>query len=85
MTPDNYFDAAAALYWYAVDYHSGQWSELYALSCTLGYRPGMSERSPGPSDSDTAPEFYAALERGEWDPSELRDAINAVMESNDKG
>jgi hypothetical protein len=69
-----YFEAAQALYWYCVDWHGGQWSTLYRISCELGYKPGMSERGPGPDTS--AAEWYADLEAGRLDPEDLKAAID---------
>ena len=37
------FDIEAAIYWFASDYHSGQWSELYSILSTSEYRPGRME------------------------------------------
>ena len=36
------FDIVSAHYAYAVDYHGGQWSELYARQCRISryFRPG---------------------------------------------
>ena len=34
-------DAEIAMYWFAHDYHGGQWSELYAVLCGSPYRPGV--------------------------------------------
>lgn len=38
----NVFDVVSAHYAYAVDYHNGQWSALYARSCRIGeyFTPG---------------------------------------------
>jgi hypothetical protein len=56
----NYFDVAQGLYWFCVENHSGQWSTLYRISCTLDYHPGCMENGPD-ADSD-ASEVYAHLE-----------------------
>jgi len=40
------FDVEAAIYWFASDYHSGQWSDLYSILSTSDYYPGMGELSP---------------------------------------
>ena len=39
----NRWDIVEAHYWHAVDYHGGQWSELYAKLCRIGqyYTPGL--------------------------------------------
>ena len=39
------FDIEAAIYWFASDYHRGQWSELYSILSTSEYRPGRMETS----------------------------------------
>lgn len=39
------FDIEAAIYWFASDNHSGQWSELYAILSTSEYKPGIMEKS----------------------------------------
>lgn len=39
------FDIEAAIYWFASDYHSGQWSDLYSILSTSEYRPGRMETS----------------------------------------
>lgn len=33
-------DAEIAIYWFAVHYHSGQWSALYEIQCNSYFRPG---------------------------------------------
>jgi len=77
VTAENYFDAARGLYWYCSDWHEGQWSGKYSiLSARLQYTPAMSER--GPSDDDESSAFYAELEAGQWDATELLDAIDAA-------
>jgi hypothetical protein len=37
------FDIVEAHYWHAVDYHGGQWSDLYAKQCRISryYKPGL--------------------------------------------
>ena len=71
----DYFDAAQALYWYCVDYHGGQFSDLYAIQCRLGYRPGVLER--GPEHNSTAAAVYADLESGRINASDLETWIDA--------
>ena len=53
-------DVAQAIYWFANDWHSGQWSNLYAALCGVGYTPGACEN--GCDCFDVAAELYAALE-----------------------
>lgn len=59
------FSVACALYWYATDYHNGQWSDLYAITSTLDYRPGPAERGPEPESPDA--DIYRMLELNELD------------------
>lgn len=41
LDPESWRDnAEIAMYWYAVHYHGGQWSNLYAASCESYYNPG---------------------------------------------
>ena len=51
-------DTEAAIFWFAVNWHSGQWSDLYASTCASPYRPGAREHKCR-ADALT---FYAALE-----------------------
>jgi len=37
------FEAEAAIYWFAHDWHGGQGSNLYSAMCTSRYRPGPCE------------------------------------------
>jgi hypothetical protein len=39
------FDIEAAIYWFATDWHGGQWSNLYSALSTSPYKPGLSEVS----------------------------------------
>ena len=34
------FDRECAIYWYAANYHGGQWSQLYAALSVSPYHPG---------------------------------------------
>lgn len=40
------FDIVEAHYWFAVDYHGGQFSDLYERMCRISnyYRPGICHR-----------------------------------------
>jgi hypothetical protein len=57
--PDIAFDAEQAIYWFAADYHSGQWSNLYSVLSTSEYGPGMCETGVG--QGTIAEEMYQAL------------------------
>jgi hypothetical protein len=56
----SYFDAQAAIYWFAHDYHGGQASELYSILSTSRYSPGpmMSNAS---DEGDIVEMMYDAL------------------------
>lgn len=34
------FEVEEAIYWFANDYHGGQWSNLYQVLCNSPYSPG---------------------------------------------
>jgi hypothetical protein len=53
------FDVEEAIYWFASDYHGGQWTNLYSALSTSPYNPGPLRRGP----EDTALELYLALEQ----------------------
>ena len=40
------FDRESAIYWFAANYHSGQWSDLYAALCASLYVPGPCSNEP---------------------------------------
>ena len=40
------FDIEAAIYWYAHDYYTGRWSNLYSVLLNSKYTPGLSEDGP---------------------------------------
>ena len=77
LEPGDYFSAACGLYWYCVDWHSGQDSDLYALQCELDYHPGMNESGPEEDSADAM--VYADLESGNIDPRELFEWIQADL------
>ena len=51
-------DVEEAIHWFAVNWHSGQNSNLYVASCASPYKPGLMERGA----RDVAAIYYAALE-----------------------
>ena len=53
------FDREAAIYWFANDWHGGQWSSLYSALSTSEYRPGMVARGPEPESMESM--LYDAL------------------------
>ncbi len=63
MTHQEYLERKFSIYaahWvYSVEYHTGQWSRAYALSCNLtrkGYRPGLSVQHGDLTDNPQAQE-----------------------------
>lgn len=54
------FDVEGAIYWFANDYHSGQWSNLYSALSTSGFHPGPVCR--GPESESVEALLYAELE-----------------------
>lgn len=55
------FDMEAAIYWFANDYHSGQWSDLYSILSTSDYRPSMLAKGIE-SEPETTQMLYQSLE-----------------------
>lgn len=53
-------EAEVAIYYFARDYHSGQWSELYSILSTSPYSPGP--YSSLESEGDLAQMMYESLE-----------------------
>jgi hypothetical protein len=73
VTTENYYDAAAALYWYCRDYNGGPSSELYHILSIIEYQPSMTEVPP--NDSDKPNDFYIELVSGR-DATDLFHDIN---------
>lgn len=57
------FPATIAIHWYSSHYHSGQWSNLYSVSCTSGYKPNMATYEHDIENDPTVEEMYCVLER----------------------
>ena len=57
----NDFDIAAAIYWFANDYHGGQSSNLYSALSTSDYRPGPMHKSIKDDENETATQMYQEL------------------------
>ena len=53
-------DAEAAMYWFAVNYHSGMFSNLYEASCNSVYSPGVCTNGPDPDSGEEM--MYQSLE-----------------------
>ena len=56
------FDMEAAIYYFASDYHSGQWSDLYSILSTSEFMPSRMSRGIK-SESESIQMMYDALER----------------------
>lgn len=54
------FDTESAVYWFASDYHNGQWSNLYRALCSSPYTPSRLARGIE-SESELSQEMYAFL------------------------
>tara|TARA_R110000765_G_C18438255_1_gene546605 strand:+ start:213 stop:404 length:192 start_codon:yes stop_codon:yes gene_type:complete len=54
------FDIVDAHYWFAVNYHTGQFSDLYARQCRISeyYKPGILANGP---ENENSQEIYDAL------------------------
>jgi hypothetical protein len=52
-------DFEEAVYWFAHDYHGGQWSNLYSVLSTSKFKPGA--YSTGLVDGSTALDLYTEL------------------------
>ena len=81
------FDREAAIWWFAADYHGGQWSNLYAALSASQYRPGACEGSC-PEEAQLA---YNALVAGfvpisarAWKDYELGYCYNLVAMHGDE-
>ena len=55
------FTTEAAVYWFANDWHGGQWSDLYAALSASPYRPGVLERECPEDARDCYEELVAAF------------------------
>jgi hypothetical protein len=54
------FDREEAIYWYACNWHSGQWSNLYAALSQSEFRP--SPMANGPENGTLAEIAYCEIE-----------------------
>lgn len=52
-------DAEVAIYWFANDYHGGQWSNLYSVLSTSPFKPGRN--SNGPEEDTLEENMYEDL------------------------
>lgn len=55
------FDHEEAIYWFASDWHNGQWSNLYSALCTSPYKPGPLANGPEPGGAGAM--LYVDLEQ----------------------
>jgi hypothetical protein len=74
------FEAAQALYWYCVDYHEGQGSELYRIQSQLHYTPARSERGVDDTESTFAAEVFLRLVSGRLRAQDVLDWIVSQSE-----
>lgn len=64
-----YFSFNQAMYWFALEWHGGQYSKLYSILSTLDYRPSRLAHKPkddffgGGYGPNLASELYAKLVR----------------------
>ena len=68
---ENLFSMACALYWYCCDNYHGQADPLYAIQCTLGYKPGACERGINAEENPLDAEIYDLLQENKLDPERL--------------
>jgi len=54
------FDIEEAIYWFAANYHGGQWSNLYSVLSTSEFSPGR--MSDGPESGSMSEMIYESLE-----------------------
>lgn len=59
------FDREEAIYWFANDWHGGQWSNLYSALSTSPYRPGPISNGPEP---DSIADWLIGELQGEYAP-----------------
>ena len=52
-------DLAEGVYWFCVNWNSGQWCDLYASHCANPFRPSILSSGP---ESEVSRDVYAALE-----------------------
>ena len=86
-TDANAFDIAAAIYWFANDYHGGQSSNLYSALSTSDYRPGPMHKSIEDDESETATMMYQELVNqygGQADPIDAGNTQWHGIEMNEK-
>jgi len=55
------FDRETAIYWFAHDYHGGQWSNLYSVLCTSPYRPGPCKSGINSDEEPSAFDLFLHL------------------------
>lgn len=55
------FDVETAVYWFASDWHGGQWTNLYKALCVSDYRPGRMVNGVE-DESEISMDLYKELE-----------------------
>lgn len=53
------FDIEGAIYWFAYDWHGGQWTNLYSVLSTSAFNPGP--RAKGPVPESVEADLYRVL------------------------
>lgn len=80
----SHFSLCAALYWYCVYNHDGQWSLEYKIMGNIGFNPGPLSDGPEEGDEDA---IYTALCEKEITPIQVVKAIvdfRAVRDQEDE-
>ena len=71
-----------AIYWFANEYHGGQWSNLYSVLSTSHFRPGPISRGPEPGSAEA--DMFHALE-AEYGGKEHQHDIDSQLQQEDGG
>lgn len=59
------FDREEGIYWFASDWHGGQWSNLYSVLSTSPFRPGRMANGPDPDGGSGEVYEFLVSEFGE--------------------
>jgi len=76
-------DIEVAIYWYASDYHSGQYSNLYSALSKSEYKPGRMETGIDDEGNESAKDLYNVLEDkfGKEETKEISEAKSDFVTS----
>ena len=61
------YDGDVAIHWFASEYHSGQWSNLYSALCGVQYNPGRMINNVTDEEETVCMIFNALLEHYDGD------------------